>query len=101
MSTLLDVLNFRNQRSKIIGMGKNESQAEIQADRTSQWDRHDSTELIEERSDNWLNDDRFFNHDDEDDLLLGRGDDYSERNSDDFREDDDFEDYLDLTETEN
>lgn len=80
-------------------MGKKESQDEIQAARTSQWDYHDSTELIEERSENWLNDDRFFNHDDENDLLLGRGDDYCERNSDDYREDEDFEDYLEPTDS--
>jgi hypothetical protein len=100
MSTKLKALKNVAAQSKILGMGKNKSQAEIQADRTSQWDRHDSTELIEERSDNWLNDDRFFNHDDEDDLLLGRGDDYCERNSDDFRDDEDFEDCLDPSELE-
>ena len=88
-------MKFVRRDTKIESMGKKESQDEIQVARTSQWDYHDSTELIEERSENWLNDDRFFNHDDEDDLLLGRGDDYSERNSDDFREDEDFEDYLD------
>lgn len=95
MSIKYDALKNPLDDTKIKSMGKKESQEEIQANRTSQWDYHDSTELIEERSDNWLNDDRFFNHDDEDDLLLGRGDDYCERNSDDFREDEDFEDYLD------
>lgn len=52
---------------------------DIQADRTSQWDYHDSTELIEERGANWLNDAQFSDYENDDDSLFGRGDDYYER----------------------
>ena len=76
-------------------MGKNESQAEIQADRTSQWDRHDSTDLIEERSENWLNDERFLDYEDDDETVFARGDDYFERNQEnaELEEDAEIEDF--------
>lgn len=57
---------------------------------------HDSTELIVERGDNWLNDVRFqeLDYSDDDDSLYARGDDYRERSLEEQSKDEDFEDYI-------
>ena len=74
---------------------KNQDEAKIQAERTSEWDRHDSTDLIEERSENWLNDERFLDYEDDDETVFGRGDDYFERNQGnaELEEDAEIEDF--------
>lgn len=74
---------------------KNQDEDKIQAERTNEWDRHDSTDLIEERSENWLNDERFLDYEDDDESLFGRGDDYFERNQEnaELEEDAEIEDF--------
>lgn len=74
---------------------KNQDEAKIQAERTSEWDRHDSTDLIEERSENWLNDERFLDYEDDDETVFARGDDYFERNQEsaELEEDAEIEDF--------
>lgn len=74
---------------------KNQDEDKIQAERTNEWDRHDSTDLIEERSENWLNDERFLDYEDDDESLFGRGDDYFERSQEEAElgEDAAIEDY--------
>lgn len=69
----------------------------IQDERTSEWDRHDSTDLIEERSENWLNDERFLDYEDDDETVFARGDDYFERNQEevDREENAKIEDFTD------
>ena len=74
---------------------KNQDEDKIQAERTSEWDRHDSTDLIEERSENWLNDERFLDYEDDDETVFARGDDYFERNQEnaELEEDAEIEDF--------
>jgi len=78
-----------------MNQGKKEPKEQIQSVRTNEWDRHDSTDLIEERSENWLNDDRFLDYEEEDESVFGRGDDYFERSQEesDREEDLTIEDY--------
>lgn len=72
------------------------SDKKVQEIRTEEWNRHDSTELIVERGDNWLNDERFqdLDYSDDDETLLCRGDDYRERSLEDQDEDKDIEDFV-------
>lgn len=81
-----------------ISMMNQDDQA-IQAERTNEWDRHDSTDLIEERSDNWLNDERFLDYDDDDESVFARGDDYYERSQEesDREENAEIEDFSEDT----
>ena len=77
----------------------NQDDRAIQAERTNEWDRHDSTDLIEERSDNWLNDERFLDYDDDDESVFARGDDYYERSQEesDREENAEIEDFSEDT----
>lgn len=71
----------------------------IQAERTNAWDRHDSTDLIEERSENWLNDERFLDYEDDDESVFARGDDYFERSQEENEREEEAE-IEDLTDTD-
>ena len=75
---------------------KKSFEEKVQEIRTEEWDMHDSTELIVERGDNWLNDVRFqeLDYSDDDDSLYARGDDYCERSLEEQSKDEDFEDYI-------
>ena len=79
-------------------MTKKDDQA-IQAERTNEWDRHDSTDLIEERSENWLNDERFLDYSDDDESVFARGDDYYERSQEESDREEEAE-IEDLTDTD-
>jgi len=74
------------------------SDKKVQEIRTEEWDMHDSTELIVERGDNWLNDERFqdLDYSDDDEMQFCRGDDYCERNIEKQNEDkdEDIEDFV-------